>query len=235
MAVDELGRELPTYEEVGELREDKIVAVFYYLWHVPRHIRGVYNITEIIEENPDNPQFGPQRFHYWGEPYFGYYRMDVDRWVYRKHAQMLVDAGVDVIILEATNGITYSECYVPLLEEYRKIRNEGGVTPEIAFIVNGARLDLAERAFNELYEDVYSENKFEELWFEWQGKPLIWLHQKAYQRKSVRSLQYVIHGPGQDRIGLRMVSINGPGWIILHRIMGGDWKIHLTRKSLMRL
>jgi hypothetical protein len=34
--------------------------------------------------------------HHWGESAFGYYRSD-DPWVLRKHAQMLSDAGVDVI------------------------------------------------------------------------------------------------------------------------------------------
>ena len=36
--------------------------------------------------------------------YLGYYLAD-DDWVIRKHAQMLTDAGVDVIIVDLTNAV----------------------------------------------------------------------------------------------------------------------------------
>ena len=33
VAVDGLGRSLPTYEEVGERDEEKFVGLFYWTWH----------------------------------------------------------------------------------------------------------------------------------------------------------------------------------------------------------
>ncbi len=30
--------------------------------------------TRLLKENPENPAYGPEpAFHYWSEPYFGYY------------------------------------------------------------------------------------------------------------------------------------------------------------------
>jgi hypothetical protein len=169
VAVDDLGRTMATFEEAGPVREGKTVAIFYFIWHSSHIENNIYDITKILKENPNDPQWGPEKYyHYWGEPYFGYYRVE-DPWVIRKHAQMLTDAGVDAIIFDATNGFTYPEAYMPLLEEYRKIRAEGGRTPRIAFLVHNG----ADRASRALWQDLYAEGKFRELWFEWQGKPLI--------------------------------------------------------------
>jgi len=58
----------------------------------------------------------PARFsllmpHHWNEPLFGCYDTD-DRWVLRKHAEMLANAGMDVIIFDNTNGtFTWKESY----------------------------------------------------------------------------------------------------------------------------
>ena len=32
-ATDNLGRKLPTHAEVGDIKSDKIVAMFYWTWH----------------------------------------------------------------------------------------------------------------------------------------------------------------------------------------------------------
>ena len=72
----------------------------------------VGNISQILKENPnaikekDNPGMGPREgsnTHFWGEPLFGYYRT-TDPYVLRKHAEMLADAGVDVVFFDCTNA-----------------------------------------------------------------------------------------------------------------------------------
>jgi hypothetical protein len=58
---------------------------------------------------PDSPLWGPLHIpHHWGESLFGYYLTD-DEGVLRKHAQMLADAGVDVVVFDVTNQITYRD------------------------------------------------------------------------------------------------------------------------------
>lgn len=103
-------------------RPGKTVGMFFVIWHgtsgydtymkqlpdegvripQPTDTLSPYDNQKLMTENPQNPQYGPQWvFHHWGEPYLGYYLAD-DDWVIRKHAQMLTDAGVDVIIVDLT-------------------------------------------------------------------------------------------------------------------------------------
>ncbi len=127
VAKNAMGRKLVTDAQNGKIRKDRYVGIFYFIWHgahgydhiekpdetegvkekKPTAIQSPYDITKILEQNPNNPQYGPLKaFHYWGEPYFGYYLPD-DEWIINKHAQMLSDAGVDVIILDVTNSSIY--------------------------------------------------------------------------------------------------------------------------------
>ena len=48
-ATDVLGRSLPTYEEVGDIRPGKTVAMFFWTWHSGQSVDGRnYDNTEII-------------------------------------------------------------------------------------------------------------------------------------------------------------------------------------------
>jgi len=107
-------------------------------------------------------------YHYWGQPLHGYYH-SADPWVLRRHAQLLADAGVDTLIFDTTNAETYREVYRKLCAVFRTVREEGGRTPQIAFMVNTEAGKTAQR----LYEDLYRPGEFHELWFVWQGKPLM--------------------------------------------------------------
>ena len=109
VATDALGRSLPSWSEVGLPRQHHTVGVFYFLWLYPRGGLGPFDISQILTKDPQaitnaaSPLWGPMHeFHHWGESIFGYYLSD-DEAVLRKHAQMLADAGVDVIIFDVTN------------------------------------------------------------------------------------------------------------------------------------
>jgi hypothetical protein len=180
-ATDALGRRLPTAAEVGPPRPDRFVAIFYFLWHErwgegpAAARRGPYNIANILAadpdalKKPDSPLWGPYGFpHYWGEPLFGYYRSD-DPWVLRRHAQMLADAGVDTLIFDTTNAVTYRAIYMKLCEVFSQIRKEGGRTPQIAFMLNTKAGETA----GTIYNDLYKPGLYSDLWFRWQGKPLM--------------------------------------------------------------
>ena len=187
VAKDDLGRISP----INQIqKKDKYVGIFYFIWQgahgYDEHGKGMrkdegviqksgdekaspYDISKMLKANPNNPQYGPiNAFHHWGEPYFGYYLPD-DEWVIRKHAQMLSDAGVDVIILDVTNAAIYLPQVTKIATVYRQMRKEGLSTPYFAFIVNSK----PQQTVNRLYDSIYDKGLFKDLWFYWKGKPLL--------------------------------------------------------------
>ena len=126
-ATDALGRKVREYGETGERKKDKFVAMFYWTWHNPNMVSygTVGNISQILKENPnaikekDNPVWdrGGSNTHFWGEPLFGYYRT-TDPYVLRKHAEMLADAGVDVVFFDCTNA-PFLWFYLQILDRWK--------------------------------------------------------------------------------------------------------------------
>ncbi len=178
-ATDGLGRRLPLASEVGLPRTNRFVGIFYFIDHVdwPRspQLEGPYDVAKILEREPGaatNPASalwgGNGVAHYWGEPLFGYYRGD-DPWVLRRHAELLADAGIDVLIFDTTNARAYPEIYTNLCEAFCAVRRAGGRTPQIAFMVNTS----AGATATEIYHELYQPGRYRELWFNWQGKPLL--------------------------------------------------------------
>ena len=184
-ATDGLGRVLPMADAVGAPRTNRTVALFYFLWHAVHDTTGrVYDISKIQAADPDFltktncPLVGPYwSCHHWGEPLFGYYR-STDRFVYRKHAQMLADAGVDVIVFDVTNGPTYDDSWRTLLDAFAEVRAAGGRSPQIAFLCPfGLHLaDKRAQVLSHLWNTLYKPGIHPELWFHWNGKPLILCH-----------------------------------------------------------
>jgi len=176
VATDALGRSLPTDHEVGDPRPDRFVGIFYFLWH-GQHIQGgPYDISKILARDPhamskpDSPLWGPMYApHHWGESIFGYYRTD-DPYVLRKHAQMLANAGVDMVLFDVTNQVTYRTYYMELLKVFAQVRRAGNPTPQIAFL---CPFWNPGKVVAELYRDLYQPNRHADLWFRWEGKPLI--------------------------------------------------------------
>ncbi|MGA2656844.1 MAG: hypothetical protein ABSH34_04910 [Verrucomicrobiota bacterium] len=179
-AADALGRKLPMPEEVGPPRPGRFVGIFYFLWHegeVPARPGGdgPYDISKILAQDadaaqkPDSPLWGKiGTSHYWGEPLYGYYR-SADPWVLRRHARLLAAAGVDMLIFDTTNARSYPEVYRALCEVFRRVRQSGGRTPQIAFMVNTE----AGKTAQQIYQDLYQPGLYRELWFQWLGKPLM--------------------------------------------------------------
>ena len=56
-----------------------------------------------------------------------------------------------------------------LCEVFRQVRQAGERTPQIAFMVNTRAGETAQ----EIYDDLYKPGLYSELWFRWQGKPLM--------------------------------------------------------------
>ena len=106
---------------------------------------------------------------------FDYY-INTDEYVVRKHAEMLADAGVDVIFFDCTNGTyLWQPAYETVFEVFAQAREQGVDTPQVAFMLNfGAGADTKTQ-LQTLYKDLYSEGKYSDLWFLWDGKPLVLL------------------------------------------------------------
>jgi len=169
VATDALGRTLPGFAECGPPRSGKAVGIFYFLWLGQHGTGGPYDIAKILAGNPAEPAWGPPgAFHHWGESEMGYYLSD-DEYVIRRHADLLVAAMVDAVFFDVTNGPTYRPVYERLCAVYRKIREEGSRTPQIAFLLHSGAPAVAQR----LYDEFYAKEMYPELWFRWQGKPLI--------------------------------------------------------------
>ena len=176
VATDDLGRTVSTYAETGAPRDGKYVGIFYFLW-LGRHGQdGPFINSDILAQHPNalqtatEPPWGSlYDYHHWGQALFGQYLSD-DRYVFRKHAQMLADAGVDTLIFDVTNQFTYQESYEPLLETFAEVRADGGDTPQVLFLCPfGDSSGVVET----LYTNLYGPGLHQELWFRWKGKPLI--------------------------------------------------------------
>lgn len=174
-ATDALGRTLPTWRETGDPRPNRWVGVFYWHWH--RNLRAwtSYDITEFLKTHPGfkdwviNPPGGPGHPEwYWGQPLFGYYK-STDPWVIRKHLVMLADAGVDFLFFDYTNGVWYDPEMAAFLEVARDLKAKGLAVPRLVFFVNVH----PEKVVEHLYVTWYKPGKNDDLWFRWQGKPLI--------------------------------------------------------------
>jgi hypothetical protein len=226
VAMDTLGRQLPVGGESGvpTPRADRFVGMFYFLTHGEHGRLGPFDITKILAKDPeamqkpDSPLWGPvYSSHHWGEPLFGYY-LSRDEWVYRKHAQMLSDAGVDTVIFDVTNQYTYPRSYGTLCKVWSQIRAEGGKTPQIAFL---APFGDPSRVAKTLYTDFYKRGDYSDLWFRWEGKPLIMADPALINAKSIGRTQ---REPAQLSLGdtlgqtfhaekpLTSVGIPAPTW-----------------------
>jgi hypothetical protein len=201
VATDGLGRTLPTHAEVGSPRADKTVGIFYFLWLGRHGDQGPFDISKILAQDPaatdkpDSPLWGPLRApHHWGESTFGYYVCD-DESVLRKHAQMLADAGVDVVVFDVTNQLTYPRSWRALCRVFDHARRQGNRVPQIAFLCPFWR---PRKVVRELWEQLYSRDQYPELWFRWEGKPLI-LADPALLRASIL----------QDQLGLPVELLPG--------------------------
>jgi len=58
VATDALGRELAMYREAGPEKGERYVGMFYFMTHLTPDGKGPYDVTKILAENPEDPQWG---------------------------------------------------------------------------------------------------------------------------------------------------------------------------------
>ncbi len=178
-ATDGLGRNLPVFGETREYRTDKYVGLFFWTWHSLFSVNPSANVTEILAEHPDilpdyhREEWGDKFSYFWNEPIYGYYN-GLDPWVFRKQAELLANAGVDVIVFDNSNGVmTFLDGMLMLLETFSRARADGVNTPRISFILPFWDYKSSNIQLKEFYRAVYAVGKYQDLWFYWDGKPLV--------------------------------------------------------------
>jgi hypothetical protein len=226
-ATDGLGRVLPGYKEAGPVREGKYVGIFFHTWHDWNASRGTRNITEILKEHPDivndynSLYWGDSPVYHWNEPIYNYYK-NTDRWVLRKQAELLAEAGVDVIIFDNTNGATtYLDVVEVLLEEFAKARQDGVKTPQISFLMNFFESSFGDtvKQLKELYNAIYRDGRYKDLWFYWKGKPLMMaypdkLNENDPLEKEIK--EFFTFRPGQPSYTMGQQFVGQWGWLSIY-------------------
>lgn len=182
-AVDGLGRTLSMNDSVGDKRSDRFVGMFYWIWHYP-WISDHEPITtgSVLDLFPEavndweHPAWSSTysgRPYFWDEPLYGFYT-NTDEYILRKHAELLADADIDTVIFDTTNATeVFSEGYMKLLEVWSKAREDGVNTPDVMFILNFGGSEDCRTQLISLYDNLYSKGLYQDLWFMWEGKPLI--------------------------------------------------------------
>lgn len=183
VATDALGRTMPDAEKVGPPKTDKqrVVGIFYITWHTDNAAKTsapyTGDVTKILAQDTaarwdaNHPLWKYGAYH-WGEPELGYF-LSKDEYVIRKDMSMLADAGVDVLVMDVTNAVHYWEQWEVLFTTMQQMKAEGNKVPQFCFwAFNGPVITVVQQ----LYDRIYKENKYKDLWFYWQGRPLILLN-----------------------------------------------------------
>ncbi len=173
---DDLGRTLELYKDGDDSKE---VGVFYFLWLGAHGDRKLYDVSKILEKDPnaadDSVSWlkaggGPAgAVHWWGESLFGYF-LSQEEWVIEKDVQMLTDAGVDFLALDLSNSYTYSDSLLVLLKVLDKYYQQGYEVPQITPITKA----YGGSTIMTLYKDIYLKYpEYGHLWYQKDGKPLV--------------------------------------------------------------
>lgn len=77
-------------------------GIFYSTWHcIAANARPIRDISEVLAGRQSWGAYG--EFHWWDQPSDGYYCLSNDDALLREHAELLRDAGIDFVFLDATN------------------------------------------------------------------------------------------------------------------------------------
>jgi hypothetical protein len=181
VGTDAPGRRMPVSGDVGPVKtgHPRIVSIFYVTWHRDKYADTVSSyiadITRLLKDNPDarlndkDTSWRSNIYYHWGEPEFGYF-LSKDEYVIRKDMSMLADAGVDVIIMDVTNAEYYWDEWEVVFSTMEKMAAEGNKVPKFCFwAFNGPVMTVVQS----IYDRIYKPGRFQNLWFYWEGKPLL--------------------------------------------------------------
>ena len=182
---DGLGRVSVTNADVGDPKEDKTLAMFYWTWHTKAMAASGYtDTTKLLEKYPEAKNdydhaawAGTGHYCFWNEPIYGFYTTE-DPWVLRRHAELLANAGVDVIFTDNTNGNnTWKPSYTALYKTWDDAQKNGAVNvPKVSYLLPFGANEGSKDQLENLYLDIYRPGKYQNLWFYWDEKPMLMAH-----------------------------------------------------------
>ena len=221
---DGLGRVSLTNAEVGDPREDRTLAMFYWTWHVGRP--EVKNINNIVEAYPDaahsynHSVWGNGNFQgSWNEPIYGYYE-NTDAWVVRRHAELLANAGVDVVFADNTNAtITHREGYQSLFQTWSDAMDDGVLTPKVSFLLPFSSGSNTVTQVKEIYSDVYRAGDYQKLWFYWEDKPMLMGYGNSFNTNDVTEKEianFFTWRPGMPSYNVAKHQNANWGWLSVY-------------------
>ena len=181
VATDSLGRSLADYSEAGPVKEGTHkVGIFY--WTALQIGKSAIIAKDVIAEYPEAKEDfyhkaweqGTDTSIYWGEPLLGFYSSN-EYWVYRRHAVMLANAGVDFILFDCTNADRAFVEYGGLcFEAFGDARASGVNAPKISLYTPGTKASVDNWHMMEAaYLNFFADDRYSDLWFTVEGKPLI--------------------------------------------------------------
>ena len=180
VATDALGRTMPDASAVGPVKTDqrRVVGIFYISWHIASlaTLKSPYtaDVTKVLAGDPNarldarHPLWTERSYH-WGEPEMGYF-LSKDEYVIRKDMSMLSDAGVDVLVMDVTNAVRYWNEWDVIFPVMQKMKAEGNKVPQFCFWAFGGPVISV---VQDLYDRIYKTQKYKDLWYYWDGKPLL--------------------------------------------------------------
>ncbi len=188
-AADDYGRSFG-YMDGYKTDKERYVGLFYFTWlgwHGTQ-MQDVYDITKLIDENPDalwdtegNEESPLGQYHYWGEPLYGYYNSK-DPWVIRRQMELFTLSGIDFIAFDCTNGYDYIDVISVILPIMQEMYDEGWDVPKFMFYLNtnskkvlgelyGGRVTSSDNVLEK--EGIYKNGYYKDLWFAPEGKPKV--------------------------------------------------------------
>ena len=188
-ATDDYGRS-SDYIDGYKKDKDRYVGIFYFTWlgwH-GNEMNGVYDVSKLIDEDPtslcsteDNEVSPKGKYHFWGEPLYGYYNSK-DPWVIRRQIELFTMAGLDFIAFDCTNGFEYIDVVSEILPIMQEYYDAGWNVPKFMFYLNSNSGEVIQRLYrggpsasgNVLEsKGIYKEGAYKDLWFCPNGKPKI--------------------------------------------------------------
>lgn len=180
VGTDALGRRMSDVSVVGPVKTDhrRVVGIFYITWHSDSlsTLKSPYaaDVSRILAADPSarldakHPLWTEGSYH-WGEPEMGYF-LSKDEYVIRHDMSMLADAGVDVLVMDVTNAVRYWDEWDSIFPVMEKMKAEGNRVPKMCFwAFNGPVISVVQ----DLYDRIYKAGRYRDLWFYWDGKPLL--------------------------------------------------------------
>ena len=173
-AIDDLGR----ISAKGDEKNGNSVGIFYHLWHGVHETAGqTLDLTKILQENPDYLKseyldLNARKFHYWGEPLYGYYSSS-DPWVLTRHVELMMLMDIDFLVYDYTNAVCYDAQADLMFEILDSFAKQGFKVPKVTVYTNTNSPSCVINVYNRYLAPDAPRGKYSYLWYAPKGKPMV--------------------------------------------------------------